>query len=304
MKNLAGVAIGSGMKPSRTRFARFLRKRRLELELTQVEMAKRARMAQSHYSGFEIGLYRFIQPYNLRRLAGATRIKVIKLQALVPKRHEPKPKTKLGWLILSRRTKLGLSRKELAKRSRMPVETLYGLEIGESAKLLPRTALKLARGLEVSHSAFKNFIVSSRTAASSAMGRTIKASRVQLLLSQADLAKKIRKTRAYVSLVEAGGISLSSGGYPLMAFAKALKLRVGTLAAHQPKRKLKEIATRPGSFARLLVQSRHALGLNQTMMAKRLQTNKTNLSAWEHGHHLPHRTTHARLAAQLTPATA
>lgn len=122
--------VGIGMTPSTTEVGIFLRSRRLELGITQDELARRIGMRQNHYSALERGAlgHKSLRAH-LRGLTESLRCDPSELQKFIP--HDPQPQTALGKLIHERREELNITAEDLAARADLTITTVKILEYGE-----------------------------------------------------------------------------------------------------------------------------------------------------------------------------
>ena len=137
---------GTGMTPSRTELGKFLRARRLELGLSQVQVVELAGLRQKFYSLLEIGIKHYPEAKKLKGLAKALKCEFSQLQSLVPARRQTKfkpktdlrkvgPRTKptnsaLGQLVRSRRQELKLSQSKLAGKLGVKRQFVSQVELG------------------------------------------------------------------------------------------------------------------------------------------------------------------------------
>src|SRR3989344_4473939 len=94
---------GVGMTPSKTELGKFIRERRLELNMRQITLAKRAGLAQNLFSMYEIGTRKYLNEKQLIGLAKALHVEVEELRKRMPVKPGSELKTELGKLIRSRR---------------------------------------------------------------------------------------------------------------------------------------------------------------------------------------------------------
>ena len=139
------------MMPCKTELGSFIRARRLELDIRQVPLAKRARLARNMVSMIEIGTRKYLNDRQLERLAKALQCDPEELHERMPVKHTAQPRTELGKLIRSRREELGLSLRAFGKKLRMTPQQAKCLEV-KKAKSISYGLLKpLANALDLDH---------------------------------------------------------------------------------------------------------------------------------------------------------
>ena len=122
----------------------------------------------------------------------------------------------------------------------------------------------------------------SREDAKGDLGIFIRTQRRKLGLSSRMLARKVGKTRAWMSYVELGVISLVESDDMITKLSRVLKVEREVLASLQPKkRKLKSKIVTEGTLAELLFCTRMDLGITQREMAQQIGVSNTTVSCIE-----------------------
>ena len=151
--------IGSGMVPSATATGEFLRKKRLALKLSQVELSGRVDMGQGFYSGLERGELGTVCLFrHAEALADALRFDQEELDAFIPAPVVRAPKTALGKLIFTRCKALGLGLADVVVQTGIGRYHLNRLVYGNHQRIFYATACKLADALELGSADFREFI--------------------------------------------------------------------------------------------------------------------------------------------------
>jgi len=221
--------------PSKTKLGKFLRARRLELELRQIDIVKLADIRQTYYSALETGKIQSPRQKCLKGLSRALRCEISQLKALI--REQRKPETELGRLIFDRREQLELRQKKFADRFKMGLTTIGELERGVNRGISYRLVKPLANALGLKPSALNKYVTRWEKPNNSRLGRLVRARRKKLGLSLAQVGNKIEATRQFMSQIELGQCPLSENGVLIKRLAEALKLDVSKLQAVRPKRK-------------------------------------------------------------------
>jgi len=136
---------GVCMVPCRTRLGKFLRLRRLALDLRQVQIAKIIQIDQRAYSKIEVGHTKWLTTELAQALSKVLGCKQSLLESLGQKKPKPKkeplPRTKLGKLIRTIRERLDLTIAQLAKRLGTSNHYVSMHEVGNNKILLSRLDL-------------------------------------------------------------------------------------------------------------------------------------------------------------------
>ncbi|OGF70431.1 hypothetical protein A3H65_01565 [Candidatus Giovannonibacteria bacterium RIFCSPLOWO2_02_FULL_45_14] len=233
--NTVGSPIGTGMSESKTALGKFLREKRLGLHISQVEAAKRVGMKQSRYSTLERGIFTRVNGKWFPGLAHALKCRITELRALTPIRKAPQ--TKRGNLIRYLRKRQHLSIEELALILHMKRRYVYELETRGNQKMKSETVEKLASALNCDVSIFKNCVGLERRKAKGKLGRLVQSRCHFLNLNQAELARRTGKTRAYISKIESGALSLRFAHETRRLLSGALELDPSVIDAAVKKKK-------------------------------------------------------------------
>ncbi len=292
-----GVGRTSRLEP--TPFGKHIRARRIELGLTQDEVARRAGMSQKTLGSLELGQRQYPTPQQVRTLAAALRSRSAELQILVPPIHGPEPKTDFGKFIRLRREERGLTQAGLARRLGVRPECIYPLE--RQPGVLERTVPRLARALELPPATLEEFVTQPKEKpAASGTGELVRSRRKELGLSQRGLARKLRLSWQEISNIELGKVRLSSDGVHLTKLARALKLDMATLEAVRPKPRPKgRLRAAPNTLGWFLARRRLELGLTQARLGERAQVAPIDISAFERGRRRPDPRTLVKISAAL-----
>ncbi len=284
------------------KLGKFVRAHRLQLHLSQAAIAKLVGIGQRQFSNIEISVHCRFTPERIKALAQALQCSFSKLKTLAPKNQEKAPATALGKFILEQRKRLGLSRQELAEKLQVRDKYIRWLEMGgsKSRKIIYKTAQRLAEALKLEPTAFSNFVVSPNTKETkSGLGKLVRARRLELCISQRQLAKKIGKTCQTVSYIEHGALPLNSNGPMLTKLAEALELDLAALEALKPKRQAKKFNAKPNTLAAFFVNRRMALGLTRVEVKRRTGLSINAVFKVERGIYRPSQETIAKICTAL-----
>lgn len=86
---------GACMKPSKTELGKFIRARRLRLDLRQAQVAQRTGIPQSSYSALELGKRKYLNTEQMKHLATVLECAPADLYVMLPKKHHVEPKTEI-----------------------------------------------------------------------------------------------------------------------------------------------------------------------------------------------------------------
>jgi len=270
--------IGIKMATSATKLGEYLRSRRLELGISQADIARRAGMAQSKYSALETGKLAARSLSNcLDELAIALQFEPSELQAFIPISMPKEPQTALGRLIHAQRERLGLSIQELACRSGMGLQHLSRLEFGDTETAIRySTVRKLARELCLDTSVFSDFICEGgfkAKEAESSLGHAVRSRRKELGLSLADVARLLHTSSQFISQIELGTAKLIQTDALLVRLAAVLQIDPECLRGLRPRKRIratKRVPIESDSLAAFVFNRRLELGLTQQKIAERM----------------------------------
>jgi len=257
---------GCGMTPSKTTLGKFLRARRLELGLRQVQVAEELGWSQSGYSNFEVGLSRFLDINQAEQLAKVLQCDPETLKVL-GKNPAKEPETELGKFIRKRREELKLTREQLAKRLKIKVRYVSELEL-KSRKIRLKSCVNLATALECDAILLRPYVYHSwhQTKLQTAVGQFIRSKRQEQMLSQRQVAKMLGFSPQHVSNIENGKTSLSDSQKLLERLAEILKFDLSELNGLIPN-KGRRVRREEKSLGAFLTGRRLELNLSQKALA-------------------------------------
>jgi len=296
----AGVA----MTPSKTELGKFIRDRRMELDLRQIPVSQAAGLSEGSnlLSMIEIGVRKYLNPKQVEGLAKVLRIDPEELRKRMPEKHVAKPRTELGKLIRARREELGMTLEGLAKKLRITPRQAKRLEIRKSPSLRYPLAEPLAKALKLDVSAFAKFVGRKGKVTGGELGQLIRQRRKELAMSLTALAKKLRVSRQYIDQIESGQCRLSESDEMIERLAEVLKLDVAQLNAIRPRRKLREsgfTSERTTPLGEFVTTRRLELRLTQREVSNRAGTYQQVISAVERGTYRVGRTMLERISKAL-----
>lgn len=276
----AGVA----MTPCTTELGKFIRARRMQLDLRQVQVSTRTGMPLSYCSYLETGARKRLREDLIPKLAEVLECDPSELLALMPKKHHANPKTEFGWFIKTRVEQLGITNTELARRLHITSyavrQLLYGRQRGTTYQKLR----VFAQALEVEVSSLGRFVGSRGAKVThSVLGQLVRDRRKELGLSIGGLATKLGVSKQFVCQIELGRVGLSSSDSVLEGLAKSLELDMAVLHAVRPQRRIKQVPTDQTTLGGFLAAHRLELHLTQREVARRADISLGYISQVEKG---------------------
>ena len=272
---------GTNMTPSRTRLGRFVRARRLELDLRQEAVAKLAGFSQNTTSAIEIGKCRHLNQKYLTALARALQCEEKELRQRIPVKRVAEPQTELGKLIRAHREELGLTPEDFAKEMGMSREWARCLEARGGPFCQHRTAKKLAEVLDRDVSVFAKFVRDDSKPTESELGQMVRTRKKELGMDGPQLAKELGVTAQFVSQIELGTCRLTNekkNDRLVERLAQALNLESSELHAVRPRRRICQ-KRRNTSLGDFVTKLRFERGLTQAQVAK--QAGVSDSSVWK-----------------------
>lgn len=292
--------IGVGMAPCTTEIGRYVRTRRLELNLRQVPLAERAGFKQIDISRIEIGITKYLTDSELQRLAEVLQCDPEELRKRMPVKKNTQPQTELGKLIRSRRDELDITIKEFSEKIGMSVPRAKRLEIKKFGGISYRTAALLANALQCDPSTFSSFVRTREKQTTSELGRFIRTRRKELGISIAKLALQLKITPQNVSSIEYGRNKLSGNSDMVLRLAHILTIDVNVLLAMRPQKKNKRVELPPTDpLGSILFARRSELHLSIEEVSKRINISSSYLYRIERGVVRPGRAIRKKLAEVL-----
>lgn len=280
---------GVGMTPSKTELGKFIRDRRMELDLRQIPVSQAAGLSESNnlLSMIEVGVRKYLNPKQVEGLAKVLQIDPEELRKRMPEKHVAKPTTEFGKLIQSRREELGMTLEGLAKKLRITPRKAKHLEIRKSPSLRYPLVEPLAEALKLDVSAFAKFVGREGKVTGGELGQLIRQRRKELAMSLTVLAKKLKVTQQFIDQIESGQCRLSNSYEMIEQLAEVLKLDVTQLNAVRPRRRLKMRGTAPTPLSGFLAGRRLELRLTQREVSDRAETAAATISGVETGRVYP-----------------
>lgn len=273
---------GVGMTPSTSEFGNFIRARRLELDLRQVLLAKKAGLAKNLVSMIEIGTRKYLNDRQLERLAKALQCDIAELRKRMPVKRITQPTTELGKLIRSRREKLGLSLSAFAKKIKLTTQRAKHLEVRKNPSIRYSSVKPLATALDLDPSVLGKFVGTTQKETVSELGQLIRSRRKELLMSINILAKKLKVSRQFVNQIEFGQCRLIENDEMIAQLAQVLELDINQLEAVRPERRLKKMEN-TNSLGKFLSAKRLELRLTQREVSERAEIRSNVVSGVETG---------------------
>ncbi len=140
--------IGCHMHHGKTELGEFLRRRRLELGLSQEKIADNVEVSRNYVSLIELGKIGLCESDGLLlKIAKILDLDVNVLKDLRPSKRSKKRDTELGAIIVDRRHEMRLSQSEFASLAGLRVSQIIGLERGTIKRPNPVTITKLEKVL-------------------------------------------------------------------------------------------------------------------------------------------------------------
>jgi transcriptional regulator with XRE-family HTH domain len=254
--------IGIGMVPGEMALGNFVRKRRLELGLSQVELGNQTKYFKC-ISDVETGKrYCYdLKYYQLEELAKVLQCDLDELRKLVPDRFFSK--TELGKIIYSRRKELNMSIEEFARRMNITLQKAKSIE--RHRKSIDGDLIILLS--EVLNLEAQVLVKFKKKSPESKLGQLIRKRRKELGLSGSDLARRLDVAKQTVNQIEFGKSPLNSSDGMIEKLAEILKIDASELLAVRNKRKIKKANT-PNPLIEFLVNKRIELHFTQQQVIK------------------------------------
>ena len=291
--------VGIGMNPSKTELGSFIRARRLEAGLGQIQFAQLLKIGQAQLSNIERGNQKYLNDEQVKNFAKAIRCSSKELKKRIPVKKAAQ-KTELGILVRSRRQELGMTIEDLAEKVKITPDYLLVLERKRILrKIHYKTAQRLATALVLDPVLFADFIGKPKKTSNSALGQLLRSRRREFAMAQREVGKRIGITKQYLSMIELGKIPLSSSDNLIQQLADILELDIHDLHAVRPKRRLKELSAPRGGLGKFISDRRLALRLTQAQLAQRAGINSATVSQIERGRQYPFRTMREKLSTAL-----
>lgn len=286
MKKSKFRPVGIDLKPTTSKLGTFIRKRRLHLKMTQSTVAAHVGVYTTVVSKLERGMRHTLEDAEWQKLAMILQVDAQELRDQFPELIFLDQKPKLGIFIRTRRESLGLSLPDLAKKMKMSVEYVEMLETGPRKELRHKEAVLLAKALKLAVSELVAFTIRVKQT-DNRLGLRVRTRRLEIGLSQVELAKKLKASRQFVSQIELGKTRLSDGDGSIACLAEALRLPVRELVALRPNRKVNTVMPASDPVVNFLQKRRIELGLTQRELAKLVNVSPKLVSLYERGSKLP-----------------
>jgi transcriptional regulator with XRE-family HTH domain len=292
--------VGHKKRPPETDFGKLILARRLELGITQGEVARRVGVNATTVGQWEINPIPYISNEKIPKLAEVLGIETATIETVVLKRlrraanNGPatlrKPLTEFGKLIQDRRVSLGITHKRLRELTGFSTTGLIRWEYGEEhafprALNLSVVVEKLASALQIETEQILAVIpkeVEETFEPRYELGRFIRQRRNELKLTMTALTEKIGKSIETVRQVEKQGRSLRPDS--VEAWAKVLQVSQEELRSKFSRKKVgqpeKPAQTEFGSFIR---SARKAMGFSGDEFAEKIGVTRQQISKIEIG---------------------
>ncbi len=257
------------MKPCTTKLGKFIRNRRLKLQLTQDDIEIRSGIDRNIVGLVELGKQKYLKDHQLEKLAEVLKCSSDELRKRMPVKYVAWPQTELGKLIHSRRNEIGMTLEEFARKTKKTVSAVRQLETRKSPSMGYKLLKLLGNALDLNPSILTRFIIKQRQKeTASELGQLIRSRRKELTMSLAELGNKVGVTRQHVSLIELGRIRLNGNKNIMVKISKALGLDLKAMENLIPRRKLKK-SKEVNSLGGFLSGKRIELDLTQSELGRR-----------------------------------
>lgn len=231
------------MKTQKSELGKFIKKRRLSLGLSVLELAKLVGLSiHSIYAyegsfGHSTGSEMTVELKN--KFVKALQCNLSEIESKLPKSRKfiskKVPTNKLGKILHAKRLKFNLSQKALCMKIGIKSDWRYReLELGITKKMNQQFAESLSVVLEIPLDKLKPFVTNSIILANSSMtkcttefGKYIRSKRISLGISGEKLGKALDVSRATISLLELG--KLKPAEVHLINLADVLNVKIETL---------------------------------------------------------------------------
>lgn len=265
-----------------TGFQGYIRARRRELNLSQVQLAQALGLPQAVVSALETGKREYLNYQKLSDLAQVLRVNVEELRNLMPVRGA-QPGTELGKLIRKRREELNLTHLAFADKMGMSPNKARALEVGKAPAIDQEVAqqLKKVLALEIDPSALTQ--ANTRLMVSTTeLGKLVFSRRNELGMTMAMLAKELNVSRQFVHQIETGEASIIRNDEIIVRLAHSLKLDVKELEAVRLTERRSQMST-TSPLGQFLFKRRSELNLSRQKVARSGKISAYYLSSLEKG---------------------
>lgn len=275
------------MVPCKTTLGAFIRKRRLELQMSQITLSIAAGFGNKnqYISAFERGARTYLSQQQLVRLAEALQVDPPELRAHMSPKPIFRPNHSLAILLREKREKLGLSQREFAEKLKISLQKVRYLESDMGKKLTYSLAREIGIILNLDPSSLSEFVGFEKKQTQTKFGGLIRESRKKIGLSTEDLAKRLGVSRQYLNNLELAA-HVPSNIACLNKLASELDLDINVLVPAKDDAKVMH-DKRPMLLGKALGQfiktQRMKRGLTQGKVAESVGISITTISLLETG---------------------
>lgn len=279
---------GYSMKPSKTAFGNLIRSRRVELNLSQVQVAQKIGVAHKTISKWEIRSFPEDSSLpSIRKLAGVLNLDECSLVTLIEE-FKRQPLYGLGKFLFKRRLELGFSLTDLAAKSKLSRESLQAIEKSSSRLSILHTE-QLAEALACTpdelRAHFAEFNHYPTKSEEKPLGTFLRTRRKVLGYSRHTLAKKIGVEEKSLANFErmCAGYVLEDYGTLLEKISSELGISPSDLAKFKRKRRVKHVRDSQTTFGKFFMAHRLALELTRAELSRKTGITAYRLKVLEYG---------------------
>ncbi len=232
--------VGLSMVEAKSEFGIYLRKRRLELGLSQDILDKLSKLPKNTVTKIEGGQRKYLSSRQLKKLAKVLKLDVEKLEKVMPEKFNVKTTTKLGKMVRARRKKLGLTLERFAKKMGMTVKKARYLETTQNEGISYGNVAIFAKVLDLKLSVFSEFLGRKGKIPVNILGGIVRTRRKEMGIRIIDFAKRLGVSGQRVCQIESAPARHKYDDRTIKRLAEILKLDENILrAARYVKNKVK-----------------------------------------------------------------
>ena len=307
------------------KLGQLVRSQREHLGISQARLGRSVRRSGFWVSAIESGLIRLSRYHRgghsalVKALAKALKLPFRSLTtAILLPRPNPgskignseKPcRTELGKFVRAQRHRQQLSQRNLALKCGYTEKCISHIETGWVKRPRKKNTQRLAEALACPAMEIEKLYTPwprrgpgtgrSMAESTSNLGRLIRARRMALNISQAELAQTVGLTAQSISLIELGRITLAASSGLLNKLAQALEIVSCKLRELQPDRRVSRVKPRASMLGQFITDQRRERGIKQYELARMIGVAQYAIWAYESGKTCPSPKRLRQIAAAL-----
>ena len=208
IKRRVGRPLGSGMLKTQSVPGNFFRTFRLERGFSQKYLSKMTGLTQASISCIELGHRKYLKSSSLKRLAKVPGLDLNEVENMLSSEKNSEPTMTLGKIIRSRRIKSGLTIEDFSEKLGADYKSTRRLEFRQNHGTTYVAMRPVVNVLNLKPEVFSSFLGINGKQPTTDFGRKVRNRRKELLISLAELAKKLAVSKQFMSQIELGKVSL------------------------------------------------------------------------------------------------